>query len=178
MKRTTIRRAAVTAGLTVAAAAVVVSTATTGSAAPPGSAQDAVAKVRAATARYHDVKVAEAHGYVPVSPCEAGPDGVMGVHYLHPALAGDLEVVPTQPELLLYVPTENGLELAGVEYFVAALPGSTAPTTLGHRFDGPMAGHNPQMPEHYDLHVWLWKHNPAGMTAQWNPALSCDGGAR
>jgi hypothetical protein len=29
------------------------------------------------------------------------------------------------------------------------------------------------MPEHYDLHVWLWKHNPEGMFAQFNPRVSC-----
>jgi hypothetical protein len=28
-----------------------------------------------------------------------------------------------------------------------------------------MAGHSPDMPEHYDLHVWTWRHNPAGATA-------------
>jgi hypothetical protein len=29
------------------------------------------------------------------------------------------------------------------------------------------------MPIHYDLHVWLYKHNPAGMFAAWNPRVSC-----
>jgi len=36
-----------------------------------------------------------------------------------------------------------------------------------------MPGHFAGMPVHYDLHVWLWKHNPAGMFAEWNPGLSC-----
>jgi len=36
-----------------------------------------------------------------------------------------------------------------------------------------MLGHNPQMPIHYDLHVWLAKHNPSGLFSQWNPAISC-----
>lgn len=173
MKLSSARRAAVATGLAVTAVTALVSAGATGASATPGKGQSALAEVRAATAKYHDVAVAEAHGYVPVSPCEASGDGVMGIHYLNMDLASDLEVVPTQPEVLLYVPTENGLELAGVEYFVAAMPGSTAPRVLGATFDGPMAGHNPQMPTHYDLHVWLWKHNPAGMTAQWNPALSC-----
>ena len=26
---------------------------------------------------------------------------------------------------------------------------------------------------HYDLHVWLWKTNPAGTFAATNPALKC-----
>jgi hypothetical protein len=36
-----------------------------------------------------------------------------------------------------------------------------------------MLGHNPQMPIHYDLHLWVGRHNPAGLFAQWNPAISC-----
>jgi hypothetical protein len=23
------------------------------------------------------------------------------------------------------------------------------------------------------LHVWVWKHNPSGMFADWNPQVSC-----
>jgi hypothetical protein len=56
---------------------------------------------------------------------------------------------------------------AGLTFF------NPAPSVLGQTFDGPMAGHNPSMPWHYDLHVWLWAHNPAGLFAQFNPALSC-----
>ena len=40
-------------------------------------------------------------------------------------------------------------------------------------FDGPMLGHNPEMPIHYDLHVWLYRHNPAGQFAMWNPQIRC-----
>jgi len=40
-------------------------------------------------------------------------------------------------------------------------------------FDGPMAGHNPQMPWHYDLHAWVIENNPAGLFSQWNPSISC-----
>ncbi len=31
------------------------------------------------------------------------------------------------------------------------------------------------MPNHWDLHVWAWAHNPNGMFAQFNPspAVSC-----
>ena len=44
--------------------------------------------------------------------------------------------------------------------------------TLG-TFDGPMPGHNPSMPWHFDLHAWLWAENPAGTFAMFNPTLSC-----
>ncbi len=98
----------------------------------------------------------------------------MGVHSLHPGLAGDAEIDPARPELLLYVPTDDGARLVGVEYFVAAAAtDGVRPQLYGVPFDGPMAGHSPEMPEHYDLHVWTWHHNPDGMTAQWNPALTC-----
>ena len=40
-------------------------------------------------------------------------------------------------------------------------------------FDGPMLGHEPGMPIHYDLHVWIWQHNPVGMLDQFNPSGSC-----
>jgi hypothetical protein len=28
----------------------------------------------------------------------------------------------------------------------------------------------------YELHVWVWKHNPNGMYATTNPTMSCDAG--
>ena len=43
----------------------------------------------------------------------------------------------------------------------------------GQPFDGPMAGHNPDMPWHYDQHVWLYADNPEGLFAMWNPAIEC-----
>jgi hypothetical protein len=44
---------------------------------------------------------------------------------------------------------------------------------LGQPFDGPMPGHGPDMPIHYDLHVWTHKANPAGVFAPFNPKVSC-----
>ena len=132
-----------------------------------------IAQVRQATAKYHNVEQALNDGYIPVSGCEAIPGvGAMGIHYLNPALASDLTIDPLAPEVLLYVPSGKGLRLVGVEYFVASV-GQPAPTVLGRTFDGPMAGHGPGMPEHYDLHAWVWQANPEGMFAAWNPSLSC-----
>lgn len=173
MHTTTARRLAATGALVTAATAALVGAAATSSAAPVGSGKSELAAVRAATAKYHDVDVARADGYIPVSGCEQLPGaGAMGIHYLNPRLAGDLAVDPTTPEVLLYVPTSDGMRLVGVEYFVADA-GQQRPDALGRDVDGPMAGHSPQMPTHYDLHVWLWKHNPAGTFAGFNPALSC-----
>ena len=132
-----------------------------------------LAAVRQATVKYHDVTQAVADGYIPVSPCEALPGvGAMGIHYLNPALALDLAIDPTMPEVLLYAPSGGSLRLVGVEYFVANA-GQPHPQLFGRAFDGPMAGHGPGMPEHYDLHAWLWQANPEGVFAQWNPSVSC-----
>lgn len=36
-----------------------------------------------------------------------------------------------------------------------------------------MPGHNPVMPIHYDLHVWVAEVNPSGLFPPFNPAVSC-----
>lgn len=136
---------------------------------------------KVATARYHSYAQAQRDGYtVEGEPCVASPDGTMGIHAVNPALLADPAVDPLRPELLLYVPRENGgLRLVGVEYWKAAgdqappIDASDRPSLFGRAFDGPMAGHSPAMPHHYDLHVWFWARNPAGMFAAFNPLLSC-----
>lgn len=135
-----------------------------------------LAQVRAATTKYHDVDQAIADGYIPTDVCTSSPAGAMGHHYVNPGLIG--APVATSPTVLLYLPGADGLELAGVEYLQwdADQDESTfgdRPTLFGRGFDGPMEGHEPGMPMHYDLHVWLWKHNPDGMFAAFNPAASC-----
>jgi hypothetical protein len=175
-----------------AIALVVVGGALVGSAAatPP----DALDAAKSAAARYHSIDQAQAAGYVAGSPCEQLPAvGGMGFHYVNPALLADPAIDPAKPEVLLYAPNEQGkLKLVGVEYVAVALAntpagpapwfGATsppvgffnpAPMLFGQTFDGPMAGHGPGMPWHYDLHVWLYRANPSGMFAQWNSNVSC-----
>ncbi len=132
-------------------------------------------KVMVALAKYRNVEVAERDGYIPVSGCEALPGvGAMGIHYLHPGLASDLTSDPFKPEILLYAPNKRGgLDLLGPEYFQADA-GQGQPKVLGQGFDGPMPGHNPEMPVHYDLHVWLYKYNPDGLFSVWNPRVKCE----
>ena len=131
-----------------------------------------VAAVRAATSKYHNVNVAIADGYLPTEHCVDSPEGGMGYHYFNPELGGDLASDPLQPELLIYAPNGGGLKLVAVEYFQANA-GQARPTIMGQPFDGPMAGHEPGMPEHYDLHFWIWQPNPDGVFADWNPSVSC-----
>ena len=134
--------------------------------------------VRSAVARYHSVDQATAAGYFAASPCESSPAGTMGIHFVNPAQFGP-GVDPLQPEVLLYVPRADGsLELVGVEYlqFDADQNLDTdgdRPSLFGRGFDGPMLGHGPGMPIHYDLHVWVAERNPSGVFAQWNPAIGC-----
>lgn len=163
--------------------------------AAPGSTDADVAKqlaeLRRLTARYHDLSLAEADGFLPAGECTEAPGlGGMGYHYLNEARLAGLDVY--SPQLLLYEPRGERLHLVAVEYFVVALastasgpapwfgetapPGgfvNAAPTLLGRTFDGPMPGHEPGMPWHYDMHVWLWKANPDGITATWNPRVDC-----
>ena len=132
-----------------------------------------VSAVRAATSKYHDVSVAIAEGYLPTEHCVDSPEGGMGYHYFNPHLGGDLASDPLQPELLIYAPSVNGnLRLVAVEYFQANA-GQARPTIMGQPYDGPMAGHEPGMPEHYDLHFWIWQPNPDGVFASWNRSVSC-----
>jgi hypothetical protein len=159
-----------------------------------GAAADEWHAVKAATARYHSFHQAEKAGYsVEGEPCVASPEGAMGIHAVNGTLAMDQAVDPLHPEIILYVPDKHGkLRLVGVEYWMVALANTETgpqpwfgpdppplgfftpqPSVLGQPFDGPMEGHNPSMPWHYDVHVWLWADNPSGFFAPFNPTLSC-----
>ena len=135
--------------------------------------------IREATKQFRDVAAAEAAGYINGAACAAHPElGGMGIHFVNPALIGDGRVDPTMPEILVYEPTKNGLRLVAVEYFVVDADQNLAtdgdrPTLMGNAFEGPMPGHEPGMPIHYDLHAWVFKNNPSGDLAAWNPRVSC-----
>ena len=171
------------------------------SAAQPGNVNQLLAGVRQATAAFHDVDKAIAAGYpdpTPI-PCVQSPAGVMGKHAANMSLINDGVINETTPEVLLYLPKNGGgFRLVAVEYLQPILlrdPATgavapwfeptpwppefevltPAPALFGHTFDGPMAGHEPGMPWHYDMHVWAWAPNPNGMFAQFNPSLSCTG---
>jgi hypothetical protein len=137
-------------------------------------------KARQATKVFRDIEAAERAGYEQAGPCAEDPKyGGMGFHYENAALIADGKLDIERPEVLVYQPARNGkLRLGAVEYFQVDADQDLAtdpdrPSLFGMPFDGPMLGHSPQMPIHYDLHVWLYRHNPAGMFAMWNPNVKC-----
>jgi hypothetical protein len=147
-------------------------------------------KARAALDKYKDPVAAIHDGYFSTLGCvtypKAGapgqvpyPKGGMGVHFFNLQLVGQpLDV--TKPQVLVYEPVGNKLQLVAAEWFVPLSPQLKGkPELFGKPFDGPMEGHHPLMPQglhHYDLHVWLWKDNPAGMFAPTNPKVKCPAG--
>ena len=174
-----VRTTAAAAALVVAGVGALAATGVSPAGAAPS--QDPTLKdVRAANARFHSVQQAEAAGYVAgKEPCVSSPAGAMGIHFSKPGSLADDAIDPLQPEMLVYLPNEDGqLKLVAVEYWKRDADQSmqtTAdrPTLFGQPFNGPMPGHSPGMPVHYDLHVWLYADNPAGTFAPFNPSLRC-----
>ena len=146
---------------------------------------------------YKSVAYAMSQGYVQGSPCETHPTlGAMGYHYVNPRLLGLTAPVNGRvngtgtyagvnpPGVLLYAPDgQGGLKLIGIELLVFAEAWNAAnnhpPMYRGRAFN--YMADNPATPRdeahgfmpHYDLHIWLFEHNPSGLYAQWNPAVSC-----
>jgi hypothetical protein len=147
--------------------------------------------VRAGLDKYQDPIVAVHDGYLSTVACVEFPQGVsegrmqyvpggMGVHFLNLGFVGPT-LDPAKPQVLIYEPDGDKLKLVAAEWFMpAAVAGATPPTIFGKQLEGPMEGHQPIMPaevHHYDLHVWLWKSNPAGVYSSTNPAVKCPKGA-
>ncbi|MBW3656058.1 MAG: hypothetical protein KY444_08110 [Gemmatimonadetes bacterium] len=124
-------------------------------------------------------------------------DGVMGIHFFRPDLLGitgppnprvngtGVNTDFTRPSVLIYEPQADGsLALMAVEnlVFIKAWEeaGNTAPPTfMGRPYDLMRDDPATELDEahmfepHYDLHVWLYRENPRGMFAQFNPNATC-----
>ncbi len=141
--------------------------------------------VRKALAKYKDPYVAVRDLYLSTIGCvhydgssKPGhleyPKGAMGIHFVNVTINGPLD--PMKPNVLIYEPKGGKLHLVAAEWLVPVSAAKEHPTLFGQKFQGPMEGHEPLIPQgyhHYDLHVWLFKDNPAGMFAPTNPAVSC-----
>lgn len=131
-----------------------------------------LATLKRALAAFHDIDKAMAAGWdTQVTPCLtlAGVGG-QGFHYGNTDLI-DGAITPLQPELLLYEPRGNSLHLTGVEYIIpfTAWTDTSPPALYGETF------HRNEALGLWVLHVWLWKPNPDGIFADWNPNVSCPG---
>jgi hypothetical protein len=152
-----------------------------GSLAPAAGAHEGHGKldvVRDATERFRNVDIAREAGYEAEGGCVESPEGGMGIHYGNERLMSDPRIQIRRPEILVYQPVGTRLKLVAVEYYRTDADGrldtdEDRPYLFGRGFDGPMEGHEPGQPVHYDLHAWVWKRNPAGTFAQWNPRVSC-----
>jgi len=153
---------------------------------PASAGADDLSTARAATAQFHQVDVAKAAGYdllvrdVAGITCIASPGvGVMGIHYANRLALGDAVLDPAKPEALVYQPLPNGkLRLVAAEYIVFQGLWLQAGNTAGPRlFDLPLKlismPNRYGLPPFYEIHAWIWQHNPDGMFKDWNPSGSC-----
>lgn len=122
-----------------------------------------LARVRAATAPFHDVDAAIADGRGLLERCFSSDDGGMGVHYLKGI---DATLDPLSPEGLVYEITDQGLKLVAVEYIVPLALSNTAPVILGQTMHA-----NTEL-QLWVLHAWIWEPNPLGMFKDFNPNVA------
>ena len=144
--------------------------------------------VRTALDKYKDPILAVHDGYFSSVACITYSQGVsghggmdykpggMGVHFLNAAYIGPT-LDPAKPQVLIYEPVDGKLQLVAAEWFTPTAVAKVAPSIFGQTLQGPMAGHEPVIPEslhHWDLHVWLWKTNPNGLFSATNPTIKCE----
>ncbi len=137
--------------------------------------------VREGTRQYINVNNATAAGYGPFLGCVAGTDhGAMGIHYVNGTVLGNLTLEPSQPEALIYEPSDGKLTLVGVEFILdsaswLAKHNNTPPVLEGQVFNFVGAPNRFNIPSFFELHVWAWRDNPQGAFVDWNNHVSCDG---
>jgi hypothetical protein len=133
-----------------------------------------LATLRRVTAPFHDFETGKHAGWsAQITPCMTDPAGAggMGFHYGNTALI-DGSARVEEPELLLYEPEKNGrLRLVAVEYIIpysAHSRSADPPVLFGQKFK-----QNDTF-QLWGLHAWVWKDNPSGIFADWNPVVTCE----
>jgi hypothetical protein len=156
----------------------------------PAALSPELQRARAGLEKYQDPVAAVHDGYLSTLACveySKGGEGSMhyapggmGVHFLNLQFLGPT-LDPAKPQVLIYEPVGQELRLAAAEWFVpTGMAAAGKPTIFGQELQGPMEGHEPLQPKglhHYDLHVWLWKNNPAGVFSATNPSVKCPKGS-
>lgn len=153
--------AGVLAGTTAIVGAVAVASGASGD--PQDVPRAELARVKAATAQFHDVEAAKAAGYELLPDCFDSPDGGMGIHYLKGV--NNTEVDALAPEALVYEVTAHGPKLVAVEYIVPKNLTNDPPMVLGQHM------HSNDALGLWVLHVWIWQPNPSGMFKDFNPRV-------
>ena len=138
--------------------------------------RDATAPYRAGPAAPWTTEVIDLDGI----SCITDPDGTgdMGVHYVDVDNLQDGKIRRLAPEALIYEPESDGSnQLVAAEYLVLAdawdADHPSAPKLYGQRFERVEAGNRYGLPAFYELHAWVWKHNPLGLNHDWNPDVTC-----
>jgi hypothetical protein len=142
-------------------------------------------KVKHVTAKFQSLAVAQKAGYGllvdkdGIACIDMPPMGAMGVHYVRGDLVGDGKIDPLHPEAVVYEPDGKKMRLVALEYVVIKADWDKnhkrKPSLFGHPFDTTPAGNRYGLPDFYSLHVWIFKNNPAGTFAMWNPRVHCPG---
>jgi hypothetical protein len=141
-------------------------------------------EARNATADFRDIEAAKEAGYtVRVADaagieCIQSADGTMGIHMLNPSLL-DGTIDEAKPELLVYEPGHKGrMKLVALEYLVfqAEWKGSEPPELFGQEFSLTPEGNRYGLPPFYALHAWIFRNNPSGALAPYNPKVDCEPG--
>lgn len=124
-----------------------------------------VKTLRDVTDEYRWLDEAIEDGYRKVTECvEKKGVGAMGFHYAKKSLI-DAKTDARKPEVLVYMPNKNGrYKLVAVEFLSTA---KKRPELAGVKFE------NGPFPGTFALHAWVWKENPDGMFAAYNPAHRC-----
>jgi hypothetical protein len=145
---------------------------------------DSLDQVKNTLDQFRSLPVAEGAGYgllldaKGIACIDLPGTGAMGVHYVRGALVGDGSVDPMTPEAVVYEPDARGrMHLVAAEYVVFQdawdAQHDSKPSLFGQTFTLNPAGNRFGLPAFYALHVWLFKHNPAGTFAMWNPDVTC-----
>ena len=135
---------------------------------------DQLGRLRELIGPLHNVAAAQAAQYIDAIPgCFIDAQlGGMGFHFAKGStIDGNLNEL--EPEVLVYEPEKDGrLELVAVEFiipFEIAPRNGPAPTLFNGRAFTPFDANGV-----WGLHAWIFKNNPSGMFADWNPTVNCD----
>ena len=125
-----------------------------------------------ATAGFQDVATAEAAGYassLDTLGCFQDPArGGMGLHYINQSLL-DANLDIAKPEALVYELDAAG-QITGLVAHEYIVPVDAWTSKRPPRLFGMELHRHPTLPL-WVLHTWLWKENPTGVFADWNPAV-------